>query len=289
MRRLEWILCAMSLCCASVAPAAPASEPSPVDVVRGIVQRVGEQLAAAESSHASVHAPASPSHKAVAKHSLPATPRPAASHAAPHAAEAPGTAAATPPDAEAVWERLLAGNRRFAEYKSSARSDAARRAELAKAQHPVAIVLACADSRLSPELVFDQGLGELFVVRTAGNVADAVALGSIEYAVEHLHVPLIVVMGHEKCGAVRAALEPGDMPTANLQAIVDRIRPATQKPRTCFEGEELVSRSVAANVHQSARDLEVHSPVVAEHLRGRTLVLRRAVYDLASGAIHSLD
>src|SRR5439155_1280302 len=115
-------------------------------------------------------------------------------------AEAPVTGAQ-------ALERLKAGNTRFAADKSNPKNIGKdRRAVLAKGQHPFAVVLTCADSRVAPELVFDQGLGDLFVLRVAGNIADPFVLGSIEYAVEHLHTPLIVVLGHESCGAVAAAL-----------------------------------------------------------------------------------
>src|SRR5438105_3479472 len=117
------------------------------------------------------------------------------------------------PTPAAALDRLKDGNGRFAADKPAARkTDAKRRAELAAGQHPFAVVLTCADSRVAPELVFDAGLGELFVLRVAGNIADPAVVGSIEYAVEHLHTPLIVVLGHESCGAVAAALDGAKLP-----------------------------------------------------------------------------
>ena len=122
--------------------------------------------------------------------------------------------------------RLKAGNDRFARSKVSAgKPVAARRIATAKAQHPFAIIVACADSRTSPEIVFDQNIGDLFVVRTAGNLVDDFALGSIEYAVEHLGSRLIVVLGHERCGAVQAALAGGSAP-GHIEALVQAIQPA---------------------------------------------------------------
>src|SRR5438105_3680928 len=110
-------------------------------------------------------------------------------------------------------QRLKDGNARFAADKPNKRDVGAdKRKELAKGQHPFAIVLTCADSRVAPELLFDAGLGELFVLRVAGNIADPAVVGSIEYAVEHLHTPLIVVLGHESCGAVAAALDGAKLP-----------------------------------------------------------------------------
>lgn len=284
MSRILRVLC---LLCAVAGTSRATEKPhadGPHEQVRTIQQRVAEQLAGAESAHAPVAPPAAAR----------ATRAAAATAAAPAAMPVPGhgagpEAAVGPADPEAIWHRLMTGNRRFVDVKPLVRPYVAQRADLAGGQRPQVIVLACADSRVSPELVLDQSLGDLFVVRTAGNIADVVALGSIEYALEHLHVPLLVVMGHEKCGAVAAALESGDMPTANLQAIVDRIRPATLKPRTCFEGAELVSRCVASNVSQSARDIEANSPVVRAHTAARTLVIKRAVYDLKSGMVTALE
>lgn len=124
--------------------------------------------------------------------------------------------------------RLQAGNQRFASSKvTEGKPVAERRAETAQSQHPFAIVLGCADSRTSPELVFDQNVGDLFVVRTAGNLVDDHALGSIEYAVEHLGARLIVVLGHERCGAVKAALASPTAP-GHINSLVHDIQPAVQ-------------------------------------------------------------
>ena len=103
-----------------------------------------------------------------------------------------------------------------------------RRKELVEGQHPFAIILCCSDSRVPPEVIFDQGLGDLFIVRTAGNVFDNIALGSIEYAVEHLEVPLLVVLGHGQCGAVTATVEGGHAP-GHISNVVEAIQPAVVK------------------------------------------------------------
>jgi carbonic anhydrase len=122
--------------------------------------------------------------------------------------------------------RLKAGNERFAKSKvSTGKPVAARRAETAKEQHPFAIVVACADSRSAPEIIFDQTIGDLFVIRTAGNLVDDYALGSIEYAVEHLGTRLIVVLGHQRCGAVMAAKAGGSAP-GHIDSLVRDIQPA---------------------------------------------------------------
>lgn len=188
-------------------------------------------------------------------------------------------------DAGAIWSQLLAGNQRFVAGTPAARDLVASRTELAKGQHPTTIVLACADSRVAPELVFDQSLGDLFVVRTAGNIADEVALGSIEYAVEHLGAKVLVVLGHEHCGAVKAAASGATMPTPNLQAIVDRIAPALDDVRPFAVADQLAELGVAANVHHSAGDLIVNSPIVHEAVEHGTLTMIRAVYRLETGEV----
>src|SRR5439155_16101250 len=129
----------------------------------------------------------------------------------------------TRPSPAAAWQKLKEGNARFVSDRLAARQiGEERRARLAKGQQPFAVVLSCADSRVVPELLFDQGLGDVFVVRVAGNIADKAMLGSIEYAVEHLHVPLVVVLGHESCGAVQAALDGKPLP-GNLGWLVKQV------------------------------------------------------------------
>ena len=148
---------------------------------------------------------------------------------------------------EAALERLKAGNARFVTDKAEKRvSDAKMRAELAKGQHPFAIILACADSRVPPEFLFDQGLGDLFVVRVAGNVTGEEVLGSIEYAVAHLHVPLVVVLGHEKCGAVKAALDQVE-PEGNLASSYVKSASAAICPRTRTRPSRRRSRTTPAS------------------------------------------
>src|SRR5262245_20177847 len=130
--------------------------------------------------------------------------------------------------ADEALSRLKAGNERFAHTKMSTRKpNAKRRAATAQVQHPFAIIVGCADSRVSPDIIFDQGIGDLFVVRTAGNLVDDYALGSIEYAVEHLGSRLIVVLGHQRCGAVQAALSGGSAP-GHIESLVRAIQPAVE-------------------------------------------------------------
>lgn len=220
---------------------------------------------------------------------------PAKAHTAPkhvaapaHAAPAAHGAHAGPTTPEAIWADLMEGNKRFMGNRPMTREYFQTREHLSKGQHPKVIVLGCADSRLSPELIFDKNLGELFVVRTAGNVADPIALGSLEYAAEHLHASLLVVLGHEKCGAVAAAASGGKMPTANLQAIVDKIGPVTGALKEFFSGDDLVNFAVQANVAQSANDLLKHSPILQKEVAEKKLTIVKAVYRLKSGEVMRL-
>lgn len=174
------------------------------------------------------------------------------------------TASSVIPD-EAL-SRLQAGNERFAKSKVSAgKPVAARRAETAQGQHPFAIVVGCADSRVAPEIIFDQNIGDLFVIRTAGALVDDYALGSIEYAVEHLGTRLVVVLGHERCGAVTAALAGGTAP-GHINSLVRDIQPAvaTSKGR---EGDALTNAiqendiEIAAKIRKQAQLGELSSQV----------------------------
>jgi carbonic anhydrase len=167
--------------------------------------------------------------------------------------------------ADEALNRLKAGNERFAHSKVSAGKPVAeRRAATAQAQHPFAIIVGCADSRTAPEIVFDQDIGDLFVVRTAGNLVDDYALGSIEYAVEHLGSRLIVVLGHERCGAVQAALA-GSAP-GHIEALVRAIQPAVAASKE-MKGDPLTNAvhendaAVAAKIRKVAELGELASQV----------------------------
>ena len=213
----------------------------------------------------------------------------AGSHAAPTAAT---PAAATHAEAEHgesdVWADLLEGNERFVTGRTRVRTVVAQRAALTAGQHPRAIVLACADSRVSPELLFDQSLGDLFVVRNAGNLADPIVIGSMEYAVEHLGAKIIVVLGHSSCGAVKAAAGKDEMPSPGLVAVVQEIRPTAQRLSSCFEGAELVDRTVRANAKHSADEIVANSAIIREAIAAGHVKIVSAYYDLASGRISGL-
>lgn len=188
-----------------------------------------------------------------------------------------------------IWASLMAGNKRFVAGKPEARDLVAVRTKLSSGQQPKVAVLACADSRVGPELIFDQNLGDLFVVRTAGNIGDNIAIGSLEYAVEHLGSTVLVVMGHTKCGAVIAACARQKMPTPGLQAIVDKIDPAVQIAAKNATGDALVEAAIKANVHQSAQDLVANSEVLSHFIHDRKLSVIEAEYNLTSGEVVRLD
>lgn len=195
--------------------------------------------------------------------------------------------AVTPDDA---MEMLKDGNARFAageaEYPNF---DAARRAETStKGQHPFVTVIACSDSRVPVEVLFDQGIGDVFVIRVAGNVSDTDEIGSIEYGVEHLGTPLMVVLGHSQCGAVTAVATSAEV-HGSIPELVDNIGPAVASARAEhpeMADAALVPYAIEANVWQSVEDLLTGSPGVAARVaEGKTRVVG-AVYDIASGKVN---
>jgi carbonic anhydrase len=209
-------------------------------------------------------------------------------HPAAPASAASASTAGAQPSADAIWVDLMAGNRRFLSGKTRAVDVAPLRQSLAKGQQPKVAVLACSDSRVAPEILFDKSLGDLFVVRSAGNIADAIGVGSIEYAVEHLGSSVLVVLGHTKCGAVTAACSGEKMPTANLQAIVDKISPAVTRAKKRAKADELVETAILENVQQSAKDVVDNSPVLQHFLHDGKLTVYEAVYKLDSGEVVQL-
>ena len=195
-------------------------------------------------------------------------------------------------DADQALARLHEGNRRFVDHVISLEAllSHARREDHARAQRPFAVVLGCSDSRAPAEFVFDQGLGDLFVIRVAGNIAAPSQVGSIEFAVEQFQVRLVVVLGHSNCGAVRATLThlqaPGDTSPA-LRAIVDRIAPGIQPVLTGCGGEAdaCMPQAIRANVMATIGNLRAQSDYLryAELQGGLRIV--GADYDLGSGAV----
>jgi carbonic anhydrase len=182
--------------------------------------------------------------------------------------------------ADNALAKLKEGNLRFATSEvSQSKPTAARRAETAQAQHPFAIIVGCADSRTAPELVFDQNLGDLFVIRTAGNLVDDHALGSIEYAVAHLGARLVVVLGHQRCGAVKAALESDHAP-GHIESLVRDIQPAVKAAKG--KPGDALSATVTENARQVAAQIKAKAALgdLAKEVR-----IVSAVYDLDTGKI----
>lgn len=195
-------------------------------------------------------------------------------------------------------ERLREGNRRFASDVSAhaATTGQSRRSELLEGQTPFAIILGCSDSRVPAEIVFDQGLGELFVIRVAGNIVAPSQIGSVEFAACVFDTPLVVVMGHSMCGAVMATLEELERPTGNrspnLQSIVNRIRPSVEVLlETELQGspDELLRQSIRANIRASASHLRHGSKILEELIEQGKLLVVGAEYSLETGVVDFFD
>ncbi|HYB38503.1 MAG TPA: carbonic anhydrase [Mycobacterium sp.] len=184
-----------------------------------------------------------------------------------------------------AWKALREGNERFVAGKPEHPSQSVEhRASLAAAQKPTAVVLGCADSRVATEIIFDQGLGDMFVVRTAGHVIDSAVLGSVEYAVSVLDVPLIVVLGHESCGAVKAALaalDDGAVPAGYVRDVVERVAPSILLGRR--DGLSRVDEFEARHVHETVAQLMARSTVIAERVAAGILAIVGVTYHLADG------
>jgi len=200
--------------------------------------------------------------------------------------------------ASEALDRLQRGNRRFVADACvrSQLTDDQRRAELVGGQAPFAVVLGCSDSRVPAEIVFDQGLGDLFVIRVAGHVAAPSQIGSVEFAVEQLGTRLVVVLGHSGCGAVRATMDellrPAGPPSPNLQVLVDRIRPAVESvvaDAPAATTDDLLDRAVRANVRHAVAALRHGSESLARRLAAGEILLVGAEYSLATGRVDFLD
>jgi len=200
-------------------------------------------------------------------------------------------------DAPTALQRLKDGNRRFAaDQPEVGVRDRHRRAELVESQEPFAVILGCSDSRVPAELVFDQGLGDLFVIRVAGNIVAPSQVGSVEFAVERFGAPLVVVLGHTNCGAIRTTLEELELPNAsrspNLASIVDRIRPSVESLLESGVADDPVTLSalaVRANVRASANHLRHGSAVLEEKIRTEDLKVVGAEYSLETGRVEFFD
>lgn len=190
------------------------------------------------------------------------------------------------PKGRAALDRLMDGNARFAASRAeSPNRTGQRRAEIVAGQAPFAAVCCCSDSRVPPEILSDQGLGDLFVVRVAGNVLSDPVIGSLEYAAEHLEVPLILVLGHERCGAVKAAMGSGAV-EGHIGCIIDEIRPVLDAAReTPGDTWDNASR---LNAKRIAETLRRTPPVLSERVKIGTLDIVPAYYGLTTGKIELL-
>ncbi len=192
--------------------------------------------------------------------------------------------------AKVAWENLVAGNQRFVKGERAPRAFDLRREKLTRGQQPFAVVLGCSDSRVAPEVLFDKNLGEIFVVRTAGQVVEATTIASIEYAVAHLGTPLLVVLGHEQCGAVKAALEHEGDAAGNIGELLAKIHPAIAQARQQQTPEaDFVETVTDLHVGQVARQLLALSPIIREAVASGSLRLMGVKYLLESGAVKVLE
>ena len=199
--------------------------------------------------------------------------------------------------AEQALSRLRDGNQRFVDGKPASHQGAMGAAKLAQAQQPFAIILGCSDSRVPAEMVFDQGLGDLFVIRVAGNVVAPSQVGSVEYAAEAFGTPLVVVLGHSHCGAVSATVnelrQPDENRSKNLAAIVDRVRPAVERLLMESDPDQdetaLLERCTQANILASVNNLRSGSHIVDQLCQSGALTIVGAQYALDTGVVSFLS
>lgn len=186
-------------------------------------------------------------------------------------------------------QTMMEGNLRFTAHAPMHPDESTHRMlEVAKGQHPFAVVVCCSDSRVSPELIFDQGLGDLFVIRTAGNVLGGIEIGSIEYAVEHLGVHEVMVMGHESCGAV-SAMQSGEIPHGHIKEIIDSLKNEAEIRLVKTSDPLLLQSLIKANALHGIHQLQSQSAIIQEKLHERELTLTAAYYDLHSGEVSILE
>ena len=188
---------------------------------------------------------------------------------------------------EKALKRLMTGNKRYVTSKlRHPHQTSKRRAELRDGQQPFAVILGCSDSRVPPEVIFDMGLGDLFVVRVAGNITDDVVLGSIEYAASHLQTPLIMVLGHSQCGAVGATVSGGDMEGC-LPSLAAAISPAVDK--IMGQPGDIVNNAAKLNVKMVSERLRCSPPILSDLIHRALLKIVPAYYDLGTGVVELLS
>lgn len=212
----------------------------------------------------------------------------------------------TPLSTEAVQKKnantideLKKGNARFMNGESTnMRQDPIRIQELSAGQDPNCIIVSCSDSRVPPEIIFDQGLGDIFSIRTAGNIMSDYDEGSIEYAVEHLHTPLIIVMGHQKCGAVQAFLDMAESNTldedhaetaGNVVKIIDKLANQDEQQALLHDGHIDTDKAVLANVMNGVRELRTMNPLLKQAYDNGEIEIVGAIYNVDNGSVDFLD
>jgi len=200
--------------------------------------------------------------------------------------------------AQEALARLKEGNRRFVSdlREKEVVTDQSRRSELVAAQEPFAMILGCSDSRVPAEIVFNQGLGDLFVIRVAGNIVAPSQVGSIEFAAERYGTRLVVVLGHSSCGAVLATVEelerPDETHSPNLRSIVDRIRPSVQtlvETELRYDHDALVKHAIRANIRASVNQLRHGSPILEKLIQEGKMMIVGAEYSLDTGEVEFFD
>jgi carbonic anhydrase len=190
-------------------------------------------------------------------------------------------------NSEQALERLLVGNRRYSALRQvHPRQTGTHRQTLVEGQHPFAAILSCSDSRVPSELIFDQGLGDLFIVRTAGHTVNELVLASLEYAVFALHVPLLLVLGHAQCGAVTSVMQAQALP-GHLPELVSTLRPALNS--VDFDAEDALQQAIRANSKYTAAYIANHSEILKDALTAGHVKVVPAYYDLATGQVELLD
>ena len=205
-----------------------------------------------------------------------------------------------PKTAEQALEMLKQGNARFVENVQNPQSTLLASNALTHVHEPFAIILGCSDARVPAEIVFDQGLGDLFVIRVAGNVVAPSQIGSVEFAAEKFGTKLVVVLGHSHCGAVTACVEtlinPDQQFSPNLRSIVDRIRPSVYNLHEIYtangqdiDAQELINRGIKANVRMSVTQLKHGSRILEDAVNNGSLIIVGAVYDLDTGKVTFIE
>lgn len=190
-------------------------------------------------------------------------------------------------NANEALKKLLEGNNRFVEFKQNhPHQNESRLKEVASSQSPFAIIVGCSDSRVPPEIIFGQGIGDLFIIRNAGNVVDDFAMASIEYAVEHLDVKLIVVLGHERCGAVDATIKGGHLP-GHLNRLTDEIKPSIQSAKRITG--DLLTNVIYSNTKRISEQISSSEDIIKEFIEHKGLKVVSAYYDLDTGKVEVME